>query len=183
MLEGGTRKSKRVESTEADSTSPGVIFLEIDGLAGPIFERAIQHGHMPTLARWLETGTHKMLTWEPDLSSQTAASQAGILLGSNDEIPAFRWYERETKAVMVSSKPRNAQEIEARLSTGTGLLVDGGVSRNNMFSGDAETHHANHECGARQVEARPRRNVRLLRIPLQHVSIVESGTWLMLAVR
>ena len=34
--------------------------------------------------------------WETDLSSQTGASQAGILLGSNDDIPAFRWVEKET---------------------------------------------------------------------------------------
>ena len=34
--------------------------------------------------------------WETDLSSQTGASQAGILLGSNEDIPAFRWVEKET---------------------------------------------------------------------------------------
>ena len=35
--------------------------------------------------------------WETDLSSQTGASQAGILLGSNEDIPAFRWVEKETR--------------------------------------------------------------------------------------
>ena len=136
VLREARRKSRRSGSVERHGGN-GVIFLEIDGLAGPIFERAIQGGHMPTLAKWMESGSHQLLIWEPDLSSQTAASQAGILLGSNHEIPAFRWYERETKTVMVSSKPQNARDIEARLSTGNGLLVDGGVSRNNMFSGDA----------------------------------------------
>ena len=34
--------------------------------------------------------------WETDLSSQTGASQAGLLLGSNDDIPAFRWVEKES---------------------------------------------------------------------------------------
>jgi hypothetical protein len=48
------------------------------------------------MARWLARGTHRLIEWETDLSSQTGASQAGILLGSNDDIPAFRWVEKET---------------------------------------------------------------------------------------
>ena len=34
------------------------------------------------LARWLADGSHDLIEWETDLSSQTGASQAGILLGS-----------------------------------------------------------------------------------------------------
>ena len=52
------------------------------------------------MARWLADGTHRLIEWETDLSSQTGASQAGILLGSNEDIPAFRWVEKETGALM-----------------------------------------------------------------------------------
>jgi hypothetical protein len=38
---------------------------------------------------------------------------------------------------VVSNRPRDAAVIEQRLSTGRGLLADGGVSISNMFSGDA----------------------------------------------
>ncbi|HEX6474301.1 MAG TPA: alkaline phosphatase family protein, partial [Candidatus Limnocylindria bacterium] len=69
--------------------------------------------------------------------SQTSASQAGLLLGSNDGIPAFRWYEKENRRLMVSNHGKDAEEIERRLSTGNGLLADGGASIDNMFSGDA----------------------------------------------
>jgi Type I phosphodiesterase / nucleotide pyrophosphatase len=99
--------------------------------------RAVRNGYLPTLSRWLEEGTHRLMQWEPDLSSQTAASQAGILLGDNTDIPAFRWYERESGRIMVSSKPQVASEVEARESSGHGLLEGQGTSRNNMFSGDA----------------------------------------------
>ncbi len=71
------------------------------------------------------------------LPSQTSASQAGLLLGSNDGIPAFRWYEKENRRLMVSNHGKDAEEIERRLSTGNGLLADGGASIDNMFSGDA----------------------------------------------
>ena len=75
---------------------PGIIYLEIDGLALPVLRRAMRDGNAPHMARWLADGTHALAEWETDLSSQTGASQAGILLGSNEDIPAFRWVEKET---------------------------------------------------------------------------------------
>jgi uncharacterized membrane protein YvlD (DUF360 family) len=117
---------------------PGIVFLEIDGLALPVLQRAMRDGHAPTLARWLEDGTHRLAEWEPDLSSQTGASQAGILLGSNDDIVAFRWVEKERKALVACSSPQDCAELEMRLATGRGLLADGGASRGNLFSGGAD---------------------------------------------
>ena len=61
--------------------APGVVFLEIDGLALPVLRRALRDGNAPNMARWVEEGTHRLAEWETDLSSQTGASQAGILLG------------------------------------------------------------------------------------------------------
>ena len=116
----------------------GVVFLEIDGLALPVLQRAMRDGHAPTMARWLAEGTHRLLEWEPDLSSQTGASQAGILLGSNDDIPAFRWVEKERKALVACSSPADCAELEKRHSAGPGLLAGGGASRGNLFSGGAD---------------------------------------------
>ena len=56
----------------------------------------MRDGSAPTMARWVAEGGYHLAEWEPDLSSQTGASQAGILLGSNEDIPAFRWVEKET---------------------------------------------------------------------------------------
>jgi putative membrane protein len=131
------RPLKHTFKSSPPSSSPGLLFLEIDGLAEPILMQAIDSGYMPTLKRWIDTGTHKLRTWEPDLSSQTSASQAGILLGDNTGIPAFRWYDKESRKLMVSSKMETARELEGRLSTGDGLLAGEGASRWNVFSGDA----------------------------------------------
>lgn len=117
---------------------PGIVFLEIDGLALPVLQRAMRDGHAPTLARWLQDGTHRLAEWEPDLSSQTGASQAGILLGSNDDIVAFRWVEKERQAVIACSSPEDCAELERRHTKGQGLLAGGGASRGNLFSGGAD---------------------------------------------
>jgi uncharacterized membrane protein YvlD (DUF360 family) len=132
------RRIARRQGGTVRTDAPGIIFLEIDGLARPILQRAIRDGNVPQLASWLERGTHHLDEWEPDLSSQTGASQAGILLGSNDDIPAFRWVEKATGKVMTCSSPADCAEIERRLANGRGLLIDDGASRGNLFSGEAD---------------------------------------------
>jgi len=117
---------------------PGIVFVEIDGLAYPVLQRALRDGHAPEMARWLAAGTHRLVEWETDLSSQTGASQSGILLGSNDDIPAFRWVEKETGRLVTCSAPGDCKEIERRHTNGSGLLVGGGTSRGNLLSGGAD---------------------------------------------
>ncbi len=131
------RRRARHARAENRTDVPGVILFEIDGLGEQVLRAALEDGHAPTIARWLESGSHKLLGWECDLSSQTGASQAGLLLGSNWDMPAFRWHEKETGRTLVSNHPRDAAEIERRRSNGSGLLARGGTSRGNMFSGDA----------------------------------------------
>jgi uncharacterized membrane protein YvlD (DUF360 family) len=135
------RVVQRIAKRSADrvvTDRPGIVFLEIDGLALPVLQRAMRDGHAPTMARWLADGTHRLAEWEPDLSSQTGASQAGILLGSNDDIPAFRWVEKERKVLVACSSPEDCAELERRHDTGHGLLANGGASRGNLFSGGAD---------------------------------------------
>ena len=126
------RSGERVETD-----APGIIYLEIDGLALPVLQRAMRDGNVPVMARWLEDGGYTLTEWETDLSSQTGASQAGILLGSNDDIPAFRWVEKETATTMTCSAPADCAEIERR-HAGHGLLANGGASRGNLLSGEAD---------------------------------------------
>ncbi|HEY2536206.1 MAG TPA: phage holin family protein [Solirubrobacteraceae bacterium] len=130
------RRARRARGRNG-SDVPGTILFEIDGLGEGMLREALRDGHAPTIARWLSEGSHRLLGWECDLSSQTGASQAGLLLGSNWDMPAFRWYEKESRRTIVSNHPSDAAEMERRRSTGEGLLAGAGTSRGNMFSGDA----------------------------------------------
>jgi hypothetical protein len=93
---------------------------------------------MPTLKDWLDSGSHTLTGWETDTSSQTSASQAGILHGNNTNIPAFRWYDKQREQVIASSDTKLLPDIEEYLSDGNGLLCEEGASRGNLFSGDAD---------------------------------------------
>jgi len=118
-------------------TEPGLLMVQLDGVSEPVLRWAVRAGNLPTIGRWLRSGTHAMRGWHTGLPSTTPAAQAGILHGASRQIPAFRWYEKATGRLMVSNRPRDAAIIEPRLSDGRGLLRDGGVSIGNAFSGDA----------------------------------------------
>jgi uncharacterized membrane protein YvlD (DUF360 family) len=116
---------------------PGLVVLQVDGLAAPIIRQAIRTGTMPFLASSVRSGGHRLIEWEAGLPSNTPASQAGILHGNNHGIPAFRWYDKETGRILVANHPKDAKEIEQSISTRRGLLADNGVSLVNLFSGNA----------------------------------------------
>ena len=132
------RRVARRTGTPVATDAPGIIFLEIDGLALPVLRRAISDGSAPNMGRWLTGGSHRLVEWETDLSSQTGASQAGLLFGDNDDIPAFRWVDKPSGKVVVCSSPSDCEVIERARSSGTGLLAKGGTSRGNLLSGDAD---------------------------------------------
>jgi putative membrane protein len=120
-----------------DNPRPGIIFLEIDGLSGRVLHEVMEMGKAPNMKRWLDCGSHKIVTWETDLSSQTSAAQAGILHGNNFGIPGFRWYDKARREIIVSSSIKDVSELEKQLSNGDGLLSPGGAARSCLFSGDA----------------------------------------------
>lgn len=120
---------------------PGTVFLQLDGVGHDVLVKAAAGGLMPTVARWLaDSSGYRLTPWRTDWSSQTGASQLAILHGSNHDVPAFRWYEKETRTVMVSSRPASALEMQRRAIERTrdgGLLTVDGASRGNLFSGGA----------------------------------------------
>ncbi|CAM5536592.1 Membrane protein OS=Streptomyces aurantiogriseus OX=66870 GN=GCM10010251_08830 PE=4 SV=1 [Streptomyces aurantiogriseus] len=139
--------------------TPGTVFVQLDGVGHDVLGTAVGKGLMPTIARWLGEGpdadldqgpdpgpqhsrpTHRLTPWSTDWSSQTGASQLGILHGSNHDVPAFRWYEKDSREVMVCNRPTSAAELQRRAVERTGdggLLSADGASRGNLFGGGAD---------------------------------------------
>jgi hypothetical protein len=120
---------------------PGLIVVQIDGLSRPALDEILALGRMPVLGALIASGRLTVDRWTPLLPPCTPASQAGILHGHNDGIPGFRWFEKATGRLLVANHAKDAAEIERRLSTGGGLLADGGVSVGNLLAGDAAVSH------------------------------------------
>ncbi|MEU2384852.1 phage holin family protein [Streptomyces sp. NPDC012461] len=149
---------RRRRSAGPCPATPGAVFLQLDGVGHDVLVDAVDRGLMPTVARWLgrppgpgaapaagpapgARPTHRLTPWRTDWSSQTGATQLGILHGSNHDVPAFRWYEKERREVMVCNRPTSAAELERRAAAHAGhpgLLADDGASRGNLFGGGAD---------------------------------------------
>ena len=117
------RRQARRRGDRTESDVPGVIFLEIDGLAHEVLRRAMRDGNAPTLARWLREGSHRFVRWETDWSSQTGACQAGLLHGNNDDMPAFRWWEKDRGARSSRVIPATPRSSSAATRTDAGCCT------------------------------------------------------------
>ncbi|MFH8568546.1 phage holin family protein [Streptomyces sp. NPDC017993] len=135
------RRGRRAGTAHPPRT-PGTVFLQLDGLGHDLLREAVSGDRplMETVARWAGS-SHRLTPWRTDWSSQTGASQLAILHGSNDDLPAFRWYEKETGELLVCNRPSGAAELQRRAVERTGyggLLAYDGASRGNLFSGGAD---------------------------------------------
>ncbi len=133
LLSGGRRSRKAYDPT------PGLLVVQLDGVSCIVLQRAVEAGLVPTVARWLEQGSHTLTPWWAQVPCTTPASQAGLLHGDTEHVPAFRWWDREAGRLLVTNRPADAALVETRLSDGRGLLADGGVCISTAFSGDATT--------------------------------------------
>lgn len=144
VVDATVRRARRRALAEgrgagAAGREPGLLVVQLDGVAAPLLDQARAAGLAPTMDRWLTTGTHRQEAWWARVPATTPASQAGLLHGDSSGVPAFRWWDRSAGRLVVANRPPDAALIEARVSTGKGLLVDGGVAVSTMFSGDATT--------------------------------------------
>jgi uncharacterized membrane protein YvlD (DUF360 family) len=124
------------QAVEVDADAGrGVVMLEIDGLSYWHIQKAVEDGYMPTIKKLIDDGGYQISRLDCGVPSSTPACQAGILQGNNENMPAFRWLDKETNRI-IAGGPQMA-EVEPLLSNGHGLL-EGGTSIGNMFSGDAD---------------------------------------------
>jgi len=115
----------------------GLIIIEIDGLAYDDAKKAIRAGYMPYLSDLVRKRKLRLARWRCGLPSTTPASQAGILYGNNDDIPGFRWYDKESQSTVTCKSPAAVRAIQERIAAGRVGLLRGGSSYTNMFDGDA----------------------------------------------
>ncbi|WP_066582089.1 alkaline phosphatase family protein [Cellulomonas timonensis] len=130
-------RRRGAEPGPADEREPGLLVVQLDGVGATVLQQAIEGGLAPTLARWIDTGSHQSRQWWARVPSTTPASQAGLLHGDSSQVPAFRWWDRGLGRMVVTNSPVDAGLVEERLATGKGLLAGGGAAISTMFSGDA----------------------------------------------
>ena len=100
----------------------------------------MRDGNAPEMASWLER-RHAPPRRVGDRSelADRAPARPGSCSGSNEDIPAFRWVEKDDRQgddLLLAR--RTAPRSSAAWRTGDGLLTNDGASRGNLFSGEAD---------------------------------------------
>ena len=114
----------------------GFVGIQIDALAFQDLEQALERGHMPFLQRLIEQDGWDLRRYPAGLPSATPAAQAAIFHGTKTRIPAFRFYEKRERRVIIGSETTSMQHIRDRLPD-RGVLT-GGSSYVNLYDGGAD---------------------------------------------
>jgi hypothetical protein len=127
-----------LEPTAADDCgdSRRFVIVQIDGLAHEYLLRAMAAGHAPNIQRMIAQG-YRLQRWRCGVPSSTPASQSGIMYGNNWDIPAFRWYEKDSGLAPHCKSPAFAARIKESVSAGRRGILAGGSSYGNLIDGDA----------------------------------------------
>ena len=115
----------------------GIVALQIDALSYADLRRAMALGYCPTITGLLREDGFHIRRWFSGLPSATPYCQAGIFHGENAGIPAFRFFDKETRQVITCNAPHGVQYIRDRIHV-PGALANGS-SYVNLLDGDART--------------------------------------------
>ena len=132
---------------EGQSEEPGLLLIQIDGLARRQLEAAIEKGSMPFLKRLRDRGHYAMHTFYPGLPSTTPSVQGELYYGVRAGVPAFSFLDRESKRIALMFRPEWAKKIEAGFQEKAEGLLKGGSSWSNIYSGGAAPEET-HFCGS-----------------------------------
>ncbi len=129
-------RERRRQRERNEERGRGFVAIQIDALAHEDLERALTAGHLPFLHRLIQRDGWEVRRYPAGLPSATPAAQAAIFHGTKDRIPAFRFYEKADRRVLIGSQQSSMQYIRDRLPD-RGIL-DGGSSYVNLYDGGAE---------------------------------------------
>lgn len=133
--------------SEGTSEEPGLLLIQIDGLARRQFEAAVAKGRMPFVRRLMAREGYELRTFYPGLPSTTPAVQAELYYGVKSAVPAFSFFDRTMKKVGRMWDPDWAKTREAKCAETAEGLLKGGSSWSNIYTGGAGQEES-HFCAA-----------------------------------
>ncbi|MDQ8204324.1 endonuclease/exonuclease/phosphatase family protein [Pelagicoccus sp. SDUM812003] len=146
---------------ETARKAPGVILLQVDGLARRQFESALASGRLPFLQSMVGSGSHSLLSFYPGQPSSTPAVQAEIVYGKRCAVPAFSFYDAERGEDYRMYGAAWARRVSELASQEAASLLEGGGSYANIYSAGARRARY---CGEQNTAGHWLEEISLLRL-------------------
>ncbi|WP_444944073.1 endonuclease/exonuclease/phosphatase family protein [Microbulbifer sp. ZKSA006] len=140
----------RLSTSPQSPHAPGLILIQIDGLAHPELLKALARGRMPFLKRLIRKEHYRLEHMYPGVPSTTPAVQAELFYGVRQAVPSFGFLVHETQKLGRMYDPEVAALVEKRINTqDRDPLLTGGSCYLSLFKAGTKTGEA-HFCPADQ---------------------------------
>ena len=138
----------RLKRAAASDDLPGLLMIQIDGLAYPQFQRALKEGRLPFLRGLLGRQGYRLHTLYSGLPSATPGFQGELFYGVKGCVPSFSFLDRRDGKVRRMYDPLAVQEVEKELASQGKPLLEGGSAYCDIFTGGAaECHYSGAKRG------------------------------------
>lgn len=130
--------SREPDPARTESTAePGILLIQIDGLALVQLKQALARGKMPFLQGLLQNQQYRLDSLYSGLPSSTPAVQAELFYGVPTAIPAIRYLSRQTGDDCLMLNPLQVKQFIGELKRGHSGLLQNGSSYSNIYVGGA----------------------------------------------
>ena len=131
----------RLPHSRETASTPGIVMIQIDGLAHTQLQHALKKRKMPFVRELMRKEGYRLHVLYSGLPSSTPAVQGELFYGMKGAVPAFSFRDQKSGSVFRMFTPDSAAEIETRLTKKGSPLLAGGSVYCGIYTGGAEESH------------------------------------------
>lgn len=132
----------RLPVSAGTANAPGLVLIQIDGLAQGELEQALRRGEMPFTQRLMQREHYRLHPMYAGVPATTPAMQAELFYGVRGAVPGFNFMQRDSQRLVRMYEPAAALDVEQKLqATGGAPLLEGGSCYSDNFTGGAAEPH------------------------------------------
>lgn len=138
---------------KGETSEPGVIVLQIDGLSRTEFDRALRRGRLPFIAKLIRRGHFTLEDFYSGVPSTTPAVQGEIFYGVHAAVPSFEFLRRSSGRIFRMYEAAASREIEEELlNASPEPLIEGGHVYSDIYrAGAASSHYCSQDMAPERI--------------------------------
>lgn len=160
----------------------GLVIIHVDGLSYEYLQKAMRLGHMPFLSSLIANEGYQALRYRCGVPSTTPYVQAGILYGDNDNIPSFRWWDKQSGVAVSFGSMSSFNHVAHKYFQKSDPLTAGGAAIATCYPDASKAKfHSNYRQRAWSTAGKEFSQSRLVQAwalnPIHLLDWVRRGLW------
>jgi hypothetical protein len=131
----------RLSHLKEPASEPGLVMVQIDGLALTQFNKALKDKHVPFMAHLMRKEKYTLHPFYSGIPSNTPSVQAELFYGVKGCVPSFSFIDQSTQQIIKMLDTSYVEVFEQSLKNKGENLLKGGSSYSNIYTGGAKESH------------------------------------------